>query len=139
MKSSFDYNFKLVVIEELLDKNPSFAETIEYQRQLWDEFYENDFLYDEEQTEKYFQKARELFEGISFIEEDLLKVEKLIFDGGLEIYGLLFPGWDGEDDTFDIHSMKGIEQLPNLKSVVYISMMDQDLVEKIKEMGIEVQ
>lgn len=130
----FDFNFKLVVIEELLDKHPSFEDKIKQQRKNYDAYYENELS-----DQVYFKQACQLFESIAFTKDDLLKVENLTFDGGLEIYALLLPEWDGEDDTFDIHSIKGIEHLPNLKTVEYISIIDETLIEDIKKMGIKVE
>lgn len=130
----FDFNFKLAVIEELLDKHPSFEDKIEQQRKAYNAYYENELS-----DEVYFKQACQLFESIAFTKDDLLKVENLTFDGGLEIYALMLPKWDGEDDTFDIHSIKGIEYLSNLKTVEYISIIDETLIEDIKKMGITVE
>lgn len=138
MKKIFDFNFKLAVIEELLDKKPSFEEKIIQQRKIYDMYLENDDSFCEEKLERYYEKAVELFESIEFSDEDLEKVESLTFDGGLEIYELLLPDWDGEDDVFDIHSIQGIEYLSNLKSVEHISIIDDDLIADIEKMGIEV-
>lgn len=66
-------------------------------------------------------------------------VENLVFDGGEDIYFLLMTDWDGESDEFDIHSVKGFELLPNLKSVEYISMCDEELMEEFEKAGIEVE
>lgn len=102
-------------------------------------YLENNDSFCEEKLERYYKKAVELFESIEFSDEDLEKVESLTFDGGLEIYELLLPDWDGEDDVFDIHSIQGIAYLSNLKSVEYISIIDDDLIADIEKMGIVVE
>lgn len=53
--------------------------------------------------------------------EDLEKVDEICFSGGLEIYGILCPNWDGEDYLFQTHSVKGFEKLKNLKKVIFTS------------------
>jgi hypothetical protein len=71
--------------------------------------------------------------------EDLNKVTELCFDGGNEIYFSLQPDWDGEDEKFDIKSVGGFENLKNLKSVACISMIEESLLSRMKEKGIEIE
>lgn len=136
ISESFDFNFKLVIIEELLEKNPSFQSQIDLLHQKDIELFEKD--YDETLYDAHTEEAYELLDKIEFTQEDLEKVESLTFDGGLEIYQLISPYWDGEDDRFDIHSIRGIELLTNLKSVEYISIIDEELIDEIESMGIEI-
>lgn len=77
-------------------------------------------------------------ENVNLSEEDLKKVNELCFDGGEDIYFLLKPDWDGESDIFDVTSLDGFEKLVNLKSVEYISMCEEDLMNTFEEKGIEV-
>lgn len=65
-------------------------------------------------------------------------VDKLVFDGGEDIYFLMMTYWDGESDEFDVKSVKGFELLPNLKEVEYIAMCDEELMEAFTEAGIKV-
>lgn len=66
------------------------------------------------------------------------KVETLVFDGGLEVYQMIIPDWDGEDERFDIAAIDGIENLLSLKEVNVISMIKEELVEKMESLGISV-
>lgn len=134
----FDLNFKLVVIDELLNKDTSFSAMIEKHQEKHDEFIDSDDCYDEEKNSLYTKEALAFFEEIVFTKEDLDMVEELTFDGGLEVYELILPFWDGEDDSFDIHSIQGIKKLHNLKKVNYISIIDEQLIKEIEDMGIEV-
>ncbi|AVM70559.1 hypothetical protein C3V36_13150 [Lachnospiraceae bacterium oral taxon 500] len=134
----FDFNFKLVVIDELLHKTPSFEGQINAHIRRKNEFYANEENYDDEKYELFISNAMEYFKNIELTKKDLLKVESLTFDGGLEVYQMIVPDWDGEDDRFDIRSIKGIEYLPNLKSVNYISMIDEELIKEIEGKGIEI-
>lgn len=138
-KREFDFNFKLSVINELMDKSPSFEGMIISYRRRESEFYANGDDFDAEKCELFTKKALELFRNIEFTKKDLLKVESLTFDGGLEIYQMIVPEWDGEDEMFDIHSIKGIEYLTSLKAVNYISMIDEELLKEIESRGIETE
>lgn len=77
----------------------------------------------------FTKRALEHFRGIK-----LMKVESPACDGGLEIT----PMRDGEDDLFDIHSIKGIEHFDNLRQAHAISMINDELIEEIKARRIEV-
>ena len=79
-----------------------------------------------------------LNENLKLTEEDLALVKKLVFDGGEDIYFLLMPDWDGESEEFDVKSVKGFEQLPNLKEVEYISMCEEKLMEEFEKRGIAI-
>lgn len=43
------------------------------------------------------------------------------------------------EKRYEIQSIKGIEYLSNLKTVEYISIIDETLIEDIKKMGITVE
>lgn len=49
------------------------------------------------------------------------------------------PDWDGEDDFFDVHSIEGFEHLNNLDSVVYISMIEEKLLEPMRKKGVTIE
>lgn len=50
-------------------------------------------------------------------------VETLDFDGGSSIYHHIWHFWHGEDDTFDIQRLDGIENCPNLRDLNVASML----------------
>ena len=125
-----DFRFKLVVLESLLGKNASFV----------DEFKE----FTEKLEEKYDDYVFEIGNFINpVIIEPILKflenVDEICIGGGLEIYGILCPNWDGEDELFEIKSVKGFEKLKNLKKVIFISCCDEELLDEFRESGIEVE
>ena len=128
-----DFNFKLVVIEALLDQDPLFLEEL---TDLKDK-YTNNF--------EWYSGARPIVEIRNYLEEltleksDLEKVECLCFDGGNEIYRILKPDWDGEDSSFDVLSVEGFQNLKNLKAVDYISMCRPEVLEPFKQAGIEIE
>lgn len=126
-----DFNFKLVVINSLLDKKTSFSEELaEMIERYVDEYEGEEFA--------CIPKMVEYFENLRLTETDLAQVDYLIFDGGEEIYSIIMPDWDGESAEFEVRSVKGFEQLINLKTVEYISMCDEDLMKTFEEAEIEV-
>jgi len=129
-----DFNFKLTVIDELLDLSPSFEKDLEILKKDYVDSYE----WYVETNPKPIPELMEFFSQLQLTQKDLDKITELTFDGGNEIYGLLIPDWDGEDYTFEINSVKGFEHLKNLKRVCYISMCDKEILSSIKEKGIEI-
>lgn len=128
-----DLNFKLVVIDSLLEKSPSFEEKLETYKEMYTDKYE---WYSDKEPIK---EILEFFAEISLTQEDLDKVTELCFDGGNEVYFIIKPDWDGEDDFFDVKSVEGFESLKNLKTVEYISMCEEGILDPIREKGIRVE
>ena len=128
-----DFNFKLIVIDSLLSFKPRFENQL---GELKEKYVEN---YEWCSCKGVINEIVEFFENVNISQDDLDKVEDLCFDGGNEVYFLLQPDWDGEDDIFDIASVKGFENLKNLKKVEYISMCCPKVLEPFTEQGIEVE
>ncbi|MEW8996221.1 hypothetical protein [Clostridium sp.] len=128
-----DFAFKLIVIDSLLNKQPSFEDELKLLKEKYVDSYE---WY----TNKgIIKEILTFFENIILTEEDLEKVTELCFDGGNDVYFLLQPDWDGEDDLLNISSVKGFERLVNLKEVEYISMCHPKTLQPFIEFGISVQ
>lgn len=121
-----DFNFKLVVINSLLATDNSFGASLE---KLAD---------NEPETDEINTSVLEFLQDLVLTQDDLDEVTDLVFDGGEDIYMMLYPDWDGEDDTFDVTSIGGIEKLKNLTEVEYISMISDELIAEIENMGIEI-
>ena len=128
-----DFNFKLVVIDALLDKNPSFEEEL---KALIEEYTENYEWYSDAGP---IEEILEFFAELNIEKKDLDKITELCFDGGNEIYGFIQPDWDGEEDYFDVKSVKGFEAIKNLKSVELISMVHEEVLEIMKKQGIVIE
>ncbi len=122
-----DFNFKLVVLNSLLDKETSFSERLEEVINLSNEC-----------EEDINMEVLEFFQDVRLTEKDLESVTELVFDAGEDIYFLIYPEWDGEDDIFDVKYLGGIEKLLNLKEVEYISLASGQLIKEIEERGINV-
>ena len=128
-----DFNFKLVVIEALLDLEPHFLQELNDLKNK----YVDDF-------EWYvgagpIAEIRDYLEKLRLEADDLAKIEQLIFDGGQEIYHILKPDWDGEDELFDVESVEGFQHLKNLKTVDYISMCNPKVLGPFEKAGIEIR
>lgn len=127
-----DYNFKLCVIDSILDQSPSFSE--KYQ-ELRDKVEEKCDIY---RLFAVIKEFAEFFEEVVLTEEDLAKVKYICFDGGSELYCQIHPNWDGEDDIFAVTSIKGIEKLPNLEKICDVTMCEDTALNEIRKIGIEV-
>lgn len=128
-----DFNFKLVVIDALLDKGPTFEDKL---RELLEKHTEN---YEWYIGVAPIKEILQFFSELNIDQDDLDKITELCFDGGNEIYSYIKPDWDGEDYYFDVQSVKGFEHIKNLKFVELISMVDEETLEPMKEQGIIVQ
>lgn len=128
-----DFNFKLVVIDSLLDKDPLFLEELTDLKNK----YTNSFEW--YSGDGPIVEIKEYLEGLTLEISDLEKVEYLCFDGGNEIYHILKPDWDGEDCLFDVESVEGFQNLKNLKTVDYISICYPKVLEPFIQAGIVVK
>lgn len=126
-----DFNFKLVVINSLLEEETSFADELEEMNAKYVD------TYDGEEFE-CIPEMVEFFENLQLTEEDLSLVTELCFDGGEDIYFMIMPNWDGESDEFDVRSLGGFKNLPNLNKVEYTAMCPEELMDEFEENGIEV-
>ncbi len=129
-----DFSFKLVIINELLEKG-SFTDELKFlmQKKEYEQAYAgfgDNFGYD-----KPIIEIQDFLRNVSLSQADLAAVESLTFDGGDEIYQIIIPFWDGEDDYFDVISVDGFEQLPNLVKVNNISMIDDTEIARCADAG----
>jgi len=128
-----DFNFKLIVIDALLDQEPSFEAELE---RLKEQYTDN---YDWYTGAGPIQELLEFFASVQLEQQDLEKVTGLSFDGGNEIYHIIKPDWDGEDELFDVTSIEGFQHLPQLQSVFYASMCQPEVLDPLKAAGIEIE
>lgn len=47
-------------------------------------------------------------------------------------------GWDGESDEFDVKSINGFANLPNLREEQYIAICPEEMMEGVRAKGIKV-
>lgn len=127
-----DFNFKLVVIEALLQEEPSFLEPLE----KLVESYSDDYEWYSDMPP--IEEVAIFLSQLQLTTDQLESINELCFDGGNEIYFMLKPDWDGEDSIFDITSVEGFTKLKNLKEVEVTSMVEQDVLVPMKNAGIDI-
>ncbi|MFI5959112.1 DUF6892 domain-containing protein [Cryptosporangium sp. NPDC051539] len=72
-------------------------------------------------------ESERLLRGLDLPDERLAGVTSLVFDGGLAIYDLLTPGWDGESDELDTTDLTDLGLLRNLEEFVVVSMIPDEV------------
>lgn len=109
-----DLNFKISVIGALheLDFYKEEAEALC-----------NEFGDEDNYSYEPIPEVMEYYTNLEIDPEKLAKIEGLYPDGGDECYMFAMDNWDGEDETFDISSIEGIQLLVNLKTFDPISMI----------------
>ncbi|KFG71934.1 DUF6892 domain-containing protein [Streptomyces mutabilis] len=133
-----DFNFKLIVVEQLMYTD----ETLTPQFSLADLLKENGLGDDPWEyaqhglTYQVVPEARSYFASLEISEELLAGVEKLCMDGGNQVYQECAPVWDGEDDLFDVASLDDLVLLPNLRRVLGSEFLAPELREVLGARGI---
>jgi len=64
------------------------------------------------------------FKNLDLSDELLRKVSSINFEGGNEIYRMIAPNWDGEDDTFQVRTIEDVSFTPNLYELVDSVLLD---------------
>jgi hypothetical protein len=116
-----DFNFKLLVIEQLMYTDETLTPKFHLVDLLREKGLGNDaWTYAQQHglAYKVVPEARDHFAALHISDELLAGVEELCLDGGLEVYQECAPIWDGEDDLFDVASLDDLALLPNLRRIV---------------------
>ncbi len=129
-----DFNFKLAVIQRLMYE----------QGVLKPRFDVYDFVAGyaardidiEEEGYDVIPEVRQYFEALEIPVDVLHHITEIDQDGGDDIYGQLYPFWDGEDDVFNIQSAEDAAWLPNLESVTLFYDDDERILEEFRRRGI---
>lgn len=120
-----DFNFKLAVIADIMEKEPSFKEKYDKDVARYTTImFHKDYI--TEEVEKFFKE-------LVLTQSDLEKVTHLSLSRENDFFFELKPSWKGEDSLFDIESFKGIDLLPNLKTYAYDGLICAP--ELIEELG----
>ncbi|MBQ8950725.1 MAG: hypothetical protein IJ065_06110 [Eubacterium sp.] len=131
-----NFNFKLAVIQELM-----------YEQEVLKPYFD---IYDYAKFKKAkwnLDTIKNVRGAVNFFKELPIpvsmaeKVERILMDGGNNIYLNIAPCWDGEDERFYIDKLSEAElkQFPNLKKMTVMT-TDIDKLKKVCEpLGIEVE
>ena len=137
-----NFNFKLCIIQVLM-----------YEKKLLKpvfDIYEFAKCYppreiniDEEGYEP-IKPAVEYFKKLEIPASLASEIEEIVMDGGNDIYGQIFPFWDGEDGYFDLKRVSDAElsQFADLKSMKLMNSpenLSKTLINRLKKHGIEVK
>ncbi|MGW1280046.1 DUF6892 domain-containing protein [Streptomyces tsukubensis] len=122
MAEFHDFNFKLVVVDELMYRRKTLTPAFDLDERMRARGIDIPAVYvlENELDEDVLDESRAYFEALEISEELLAGVDSLCFDAGLEIYRHCAPAWDGEDGLFDVRSLDDLALLPGLKRVVAV-------------------
>lgn len=127
-----DLNFKLFVIQSLMTAGHFRAEVAQVLSQ-----------YPDRPRNTPHSKLLQFFKELDLDEDWLVEVEVLAPNVSNEIYDLLIPHWDGEDETFDIQFLDDVTRLPRLSELTLHSLAPEaglDLKPLVKALNLyEVQ
>lgn len=135
MKDFKDFNFKLMVVQELM-----------YNQEVLEPAFDvNEFA--AEHTARKIDLDKISYDVIPEVKAHFLElevpdelldlIEELNVDGGDEIYLQLCPHWDGEDDLFNVKSAADCASLKNLKKVTLFYDKDDSILEQFRRKGVE--
>ncbi|MGW0781931.1 DUF6892 domain-containing protein [Streptomyces sp. NPDC002913] len=115
-----DFNFKLLVVEQLMYGDETLTPAFSMAEHMRARGVEDLLGHVEEKGLEFtvLDEARAYFEQLEIPAELLATVEELTFDGGNQVFMECAPVWDGEDDLFDVRSLDDLELLPNLKRFI---------------------
>ncbi len=109
-----DFNFKLLVINKLMYQD----EVLVPKFNVWEfaKNYKARKIDIEKEGYNRIPEVEQYFKKLVIPMELLIDIFEIKPDGGDEIYAQIIPFWDGEDNQFNVGSIKDIKHLPNFKA-----------------------
>lgn len=129
-----DFNFKLLIIEELMYNKELLTPKLEAYE--FAELYTEREIDIEEDGYDPIPEIEEYFRDLPISKELAKEVTSIYQDGGNEVYMQITPFWDGEDNYFDLESVKDAKLFPNLKKAVIFG-TNKELIEELKSYGVD--
>ncbi|MEV6715250.1 hypothetical protein AB0M48_24810 [Lentzea sp. NPDC051208] len=126
-----DFNFKLAVVQELM-----YGQGLLPKFRLTNYAFEQGFTYDAWSVEAV-PEALAYFEALEVPAELAEKITEIAMDGGNQIYLEIAPGWDGEDELFDVDEFADLRHFPNLKSMTLLYTGNEEALEMLRARGID--
>ena len=110
-----DFNAKLQVIEELMYKQGKLTPRFDvHDFARWHTARQIDV---EAESFAVIPEALAYFRDLPIPSRLAYEITSIYVDGGSEVFQQIHPQWDGEDDSFNIHSVADYRQFPNLKKL----------------------
>ena len=133
-----NFNFKLVVIEQLMYKKGLLAPKFDIY-EFAEEYKRRKIDVDEDGYEP-IKESLKWFKDLQIPARLADEVDELLFDGGLSVYHGIYPFWDGEDEYFDVAriSESELSQFKNLKEAIVVSCVSQAAIKTLKDHGIKI-
>ncbi len=134
-----NFNFKLAVVEVLMYEKglliPKF-DIGEFAQE-----YGRRKINVEEEGYAPIPEAVQWFKRLAIPARLASEVTELDMDGGSEVYGQIWPFWDGEDGYFDLNSISGEElrQFSQLRHVTLMSSREEQVAPLLEHQGIQVE
>jgi len=131
-----DFNFKLLVIEELMyNKNllqPKF-DVYEFAP-----LYKQREINIDNEGHTAIPEVFQYFASLEIDKELAKEITELYQDGGNEVYANINPLWSGEDGYFDIGEYADVKHFPNLRKMTVFA-MEAEEIQAFKAKGIDVE
>lgn len=119
-----DFNFKLLVIDELMYKQQILKPKFDlYEFAKW---YKKRRINIEEEGYAEIAEVTTFFQQLPITKAQAEQVEKLYQDAGNEIYGEIQRFWTGEDAQYDIINLEDALKFPNLKKLTIFKAIEQE-------------
>ncbi|AQS65747.1 DUF6892 domain-containing protein [Streptomyces pactum] len=133
-----DFNFKLIVVEQLMYIDERLTPQFRLADLLKEKGLGDPWEYAQQHGLAYqiVPEARSYFESLRIGDGLLADVEELCMDGGNQVYQECAPVWDGEDDLFDVASLDDLVLLPNLRRVLGSEFLGPELRNVLSARGI---
>jgi len=112
-----DFNFKLVVIESLIELNVLAEEIGEL---------EDEFAASAPDESGIITGIRDTLQALKISDSQLQQITRLTFDAAGDIYHVLSPGWNGEDNAFHVKDISDCRLLQNLENFIVLTMLGCD-------------
>ena len=134
-----NFNFKLAVLQVLMYEKG----LIEPKFDIYEfaEEYSHREIDVEEDGYEPIKEAVNWFKKLEIPASLADEVDKIVMDGGDDIYMQIYPFWDGEDDYFDLKKVTAEEvaQFKNLKEITIMSENYAKAAKIFEELGIKTQ
>jgi hypothetical protein len=139
MATFTDFNFKLIVVEQLMYIDETLTPRFRLADLLKEKGLGDDpwqYAHQHGLAYQVVPEARSHFASLEISDDLLAGVEELCMDGGNQVYQECAPVWDGEDDLFDVSSLDDLVLLPNLRRVLGSEFLGPELRSVLGARGI---